>query len=230
MRRVWVTALTVLVAALVPLLLVTTSLRIVVNDWIVHFEYGVGGVPADRYGLESGDRERLALLGLDAISPGTRGVALLEEARLPDGEPAFTLRELTHMQDVRDLVVALLTAQLVAAALLVALALGLAWPRTTRAVAPRGLRWGVLGTVALAVACGVAMLVAWEWFFESFHRLFFAGDTWRFPSGDTLIRLYPNEFWIGVGAWLAGLTVALGAAVWTGATLWLRRVAQEPGR
>jgi integral membrane protein (TIGR01906 family) len=229
-RRVWLSALTVLVAALVPVLLVTTSLRIVVNDWIVRFEYGLGGVPADRFGLESGERERLALLGLESISPGTRGVELLENARLPDGEPAFAPRELTHMQDVRDLVVTMLTAQLIAAAALAATGLGLAWPRTTRAVVPRGLRWGVLGTVALAAACGVAMLVAWDWFFESFHRLFFEGDTWRFPSSDTLIRLYPNEFWVGVGSWLAGLTVALGAAVWIGATLWLRRVAQEPGR
>jgi integral membrane protein (TIGR01906 family) len=222
-RRFWLTALTVLVAALVPVLLVTTSLRIVVNDWIVHFEYGWGGVPADRYGLDRAERERLALLGLDAISPGTRGVALLEAARLPDGEPAFTARELTHMQDVRGLVVALLTAQLVAAALLGALALALAWPRTTREVVPHGLRWGVLGTVALAVACGAAMLVAWEWFFESFHRIFFEGDTWRFPSSDTLIRLYPDEFWVGVAAWLAGLTIALGVVVWLGATAWLRR-------
>ena len=58
---------------------------------------------------------------------------------------------------------------------------------------------------------------------ESFHRIFFEGDTWRFPSSDTLIRLYPDAFWIGVGAWLAGLTVALGVAVWVGANLWLRR-------
>jgi uncharacterized membrane protein len=67
------------------------------------------------------------------------------------------------------------------------------------------------------------MLVAWEWFFESFHRIFFEGDTWRFPSSDTLIRLYPDEFWVGVAAWLAGLTIALGVVVWLGATAWLRR-------
>jgi len=229
-RRLGLTAVTVLVSALVPVLLVTTSLRIVVNDWIVHFEYDRGGVPEDRYGLDDAERTRLALLGLDAIRPGTRGVELLEEARLPGGETAFTARELSHMRDVRGLVVALLWAQVVAAGALVALALVLARPRATRAVVPRGLRWGVVGTIAIAGACGLAMLVAWDWFFESFHRLFFEGDTWQFPSSDTLIRLYPDAFWVGVGAWLAGLTIALGAAVWVGSTVWLRRVSQERGR
>ncbi len=51
MRRVALTVVTVVVAVLVPLLLVTTALRIVANDWIVSFEYDHGGVPDDRYGL-----------------------------------------------------------------------------------------------------------------------------------------------------------------------------------
>ena len=218
------TAATVVVAALVLPLLVTTSLRIVLNDWIVHFEYAVGRVPDDRYGLGRDARTELALTGLDAITPGTPGVTLLLEARLPDGQPAFTERELVHMQDVRDLVGALLAFQLWATVGLAAATLVLSVRPSTRAVVPRGLRFGVLASLGIAAVIGVFMLVAWEAFFTRFHEIFFEGDTWRFPVTDTLIRLYPDVFWMGVAAWIAGLTVALGALAWVVATLWLRRV------
>lgn len=222
-------AATVAVAALVFPLLVTTSLRIVLNDWIVHVEYAVGRVPDDRYGLTRDERTSLALTGLDAITPGSAGTRLLVAARLPDGEPAFTEPEIVHMQDVRDLVGALLAFQLWGAVALAAAALVLALRPATRAIVPRGLRYGVLASLPVAAVVGAVMLVAWESFFTRFHELFFEGDTWRFPSTDTLIRLYPDEFWMGVAAWIAGLTVALALAVFALATAWLRR-AERPTR
>lgn len=225
MRRALTVVLTVLVAALVPPLLVTTSLRIVVNDWIVHFEYAAGRVPDDRLGLSRDERTELALTGLRSIQPGQEeGVALLRAARLPDGRAAFGAREVSHMQDVRDLVRVLLAFQLWATAALAALALTLAVPRSTRGLVPRALRVGVVAAVLVAVLVGLMMAVAWERFFAEFHHLFFTGDTWLFRTSDTLIRLYPDAFWVGVAAWLAGLTVLLAALVWVASTLWLRAV------
>jgi integral membrane protein (TIGR01906 family) len=220
----------VVVAALVFPLLVTTSLRIVLDDWIVHFEYHLGHVPDDAYGLDRDARTSLALTGLDAISPGTAGVALLEDARLPDGEPAFTEREIVHMQDVRDLVGALLTFQLWATIALVVSALAFAVRPATRGIVPRGLRWGVLASIGAAAVIGLFMLVAWESFFTRFHEAFFEGDTWRFPLTDTLIRLYPDEFWMGVAAWIAVLTVALAALAWVLAGFWLRQAERRDER
>ena len=224
-RRLAPVAVSALVAALVLPLLVTTSLRIVMNDWIVRFEYAAGRVPDDRFGLDRAERTELALTGLRSIQPRhEEGVQLLRAARLPDGSEAFTDREIQHMQDVRDLVGPLLAFQLWATVGLVALALGLAVPRSTCGLVPRGLRWGVVVAIGVAVVVGLVMAVAWNWFFTTFHRLFFEGDTWRFPTSDTLIRLYPDAFWVGVAAWLAGLTVLLAALVWLGSTLWLRAV------
>lgn len=223
------TLVTVVVALLVPPLLVTTSLRVVTNDWIVRFEYASGTVAEDRYGLTRSERTELALVGLDTIRPGTRGVALLREARLPDGAPAFNEREVAHMQDVRDLVGSLLAFQLWGTVALATLAVALGLSRRTRAIVPRGLRWGVASSVGVAAVVGLVMLAAWDWFFVRFHGVFFPPDTWRFPTGDTLIRLYPDTFWMGVGAWIAGLTVALAGLVWLGSALWLRRTgAQTP--
>ena len=67
------------------------------------------------------------------------------------------------------------------------------------------------------------MAVAWNSFFVDFHGVLFEGDSWRFSRTDTLLRLYPDEFWMGVAAWIAGLTVALAIAIVVGTTLALRR-------
>jgi integral membrane protein (TIGR01906 family) len=230
MRRAAVIALTVLVAAVVPPLLVATTLRIVANDWVVHFEYGRGGVPPDRYGLTARERTELALVGLRSIQPWhEEGTALLEAARLPGGEPAFTRREIVHMADVRRLVGAAFTFQLAALAGLAALAAALSRTRL-RAVAPRGLQLGGAATLGVAALLGAAMLVAWERFFADFHRLFFSGESWRFPSSDTLIRLYPDAFWTGVAALLAGGTVALALLTLAAGTLWLRALRRRAER
>jgi uncharacterized membrane protein len=44
-------------------------------------------------------------------------------------------------------------------------------------------------TIALLV------FVAWQTWFEFFHRLFFLPGSWLFSYQDTLIRLFPMQFW-----------------------------------
>jgi integral membrane protein (TIGR01906 family) len=216
-------ALIVVIAALVVLLLPTTALRIVAHDWIVSFEYDHGRVPADRYGLTEDERRDLALDGLDSIRPGGRGVALLAEARLPNGDPAFTARELAHMQDVRDAVAIAFRVQLVTLLALLALALALVWRPAGRRALLRGLQVGGAAMLGIAAVLGAIMLLAWDRFFVDFHEIFFEGDTWLFSNTDTLIRLYPDEFWIGVAAWISAISVALALVLLGGATLLLRR-------
>jgi uncharacterized membrane protein len=47
------------------------------------------------------------------------------------------------------------------------------------------------------VLCGVVLFavswVAWDWFFDSFHRVFFV-DNWSFAADSFLIQSYPWEF------------------------------------
>lgn len=228
MRAALVTIAAVLVAAIVPALLVTVSLRLVANDWIVWFEYAHGGVPDDRYGMTSDERSRLARVGLHAILPGGAGIGLLEQTLLPSGAPAFDEREISHMRDVRRIVVALFRVQVAAATLVLMLSVTLILGRHGR-VLLRAWRAGGALTLAVAAAVGLFMLVAWSRFFEDFHGLLFEGSSWRFGETDTLRRLYPGELWMGVAAWISGLTVLLAAAVVAGATLLLRpsRLARE---
>jgi integral membrane protein (TIGR01906 family) len=56
----------------------------------------------------------------------------------------------------------------------------------------------------------VSAVVAWDTFFTAFHQLFFAGGTWVFAYSDTLIRLFPEQFWFDAALTVGGLTL-LGA-------------------
>lgn len=215
-------ALVVAIAVVTPPVLVVNGLRAVANDWIVRFEYGRSGFPDDRYGLSREERTDLALIGLDAITPGTEGVALLEQARLPDGTPAFTAREVEHMDDVRQVFGRALRVQL---AVLVALALlALALARTAlRPAVPGGLLLGSLLTLTVAVLAIPIILLGFEGFFARFHELFFDPGTWRFPTSDTLIRLYPERFWEDVSQIVAVLTLAQAVALAPLSWWWWRR-------
>jgi integral membrane protein (TIGR01906 family) len=47
-------------------------------------------------------------------------------------------------------------------------------------------------------------------FFESFHAIFFQGDSWRFLYSDTLIRLFPLRFWQDAVIFLLVFVALLG--------------------
>jgi integral membrane protein (TIGR01906 family) len=80
----------------------------------------------------------------------------------------------------------------------------------------------VTATLSAAGALGLYILLNFNNFFTRFHHLFFEGDTWLFRRDDTLIRLFPNDFWFDASAGIAGLTVVelvvVGAVAW-----WLGR-------
>lgn len=61
----------------------------------------------------------------------------------------------------------------------------------------------LVGISSIIVVCFllVALWVAVDFsgFFRFFHSLFFVEGTWTFDSNSLLIRMYPSEFWIGMG-------------------------------
>ncbi len=220
-RRAPPIALAALVALAVPAVLLGNGLWVLTNEWYVHAEYARPGFPDDRYGFTKEQRTELALVGLDSIRPfNGDGVQVLREARLPDGSAAFTEREVFHMAEVRGLVGKVLLAHAVALG-----AIALAWLLSRRlrlaGVMTRGLVGGSALTLGIAAVLGVYMLANFDGFFVQFHEALFTGDTWRFPSSDTLIRLYPDAFWSDFAGVLAGLTLA--QALLLGGVLWWRR-------
>ena len=219
--RIATWAIAVLIALAVPAILVVDGFRVLATDTFVEWELGRDGFPPDLYGFSTDERTSLAKLGLRSIEPGSEGIVLLERARLSNGTPAFEDRELRHMQDVRSLFGVALRGQLVALIAIAVLGLVL-WRTRLRTAVPAGLLAGALATVGIAVLAVPLILLGFDEFFTRFHEIFFSGDSWRFSSADTLIRIYPEQFWIDVSRIAAGLAVAQAVLLGVLSWWWLR--------
>ncbi|HEY1318551.1 MAG TPA: TIGR01906 family membrane protein [Gaiella sp.] len=223
--RVATWTVAVLVAVAVPMILVVNGLRVLATDTFVEWELGRDGFPPDLYGFDTAQRTALAKLGLRSIEPGSDGIVLLERATLPNGAPAFGERELTHMRDVRTLFGAALRVQLVALLAIVVLGL-LLWRTRFRVAVPAGLLAGSLATLGIAVLAVPVILLGFDGFFVRFHEIFFSGDSWQFSNADTLIRIYPEQFWVDVSRITAAIAV-VQAVVLAALSLWWLRAARR---
>lgn len=204
------------------MIVVVNGFRLVATGPFVRGEYAARTLPAD-VGLSLDQRRELALLGLESIRPRSRGGALLEEARLPDGTPAFNGRELAHMHDVRVVFRRALRVQTALAAILLGLAIAL-WRTRYRTLVPAGLAGGGAATVIGATVMVPFVLLGFDGVFVRFHELFFEGDSWRFAARDTLLRVYPERFWEDTSVVIAALVVIQAALCALVGALWFRRV------
>jgi integral membrane protein (TIGR01906 family) len=201
----------------VPVVLIVIPIRGLMHPRWVLFEYARPNFPADYFGFSTQERTRLAITGIESII-GPRGVVVLQEARLEDGSPAFNAREVSHMLDVRVVTRNIYLAQGVLLIASVVAVIALTRQRETPAAAPTALLTGAIATVILLAALVFFVLTGFDSFFTAFHRVFFSGDTWLFNFSDTLIRLYPPQFWFDA-ATVIGVTsiieaVVLGMAAW----------------
>jgi len=191
-----------LVTMSVPIVLTMVLVRLLTFRWYPAWEYGRAGFPEDPYGLSQEDRLRLAQASIRFLNiPGPTTV--LADLELLDGMPAYNERELDHMDDVKRVYSGL---TLVAAGFLVASGVS-AWQLARsddRCAVWQGLIRGAVLTLALLVALGSWMLVAFDRFFTLFHGVFFQPGTWTFFYTDTLIRLFPFRFWEDAGLLVAG--------------------------
>ena len=198
-----------LIVAAVPFVLIGNALWLLVTPGFVGILYGLLGIPGPIESLSASGARGLGMDGIWSVHPGGEGVELLRRARLQDGSTAFTEREVRHMADVRSVVGGAYAAWAIAvvAAAIAAFALR----RSGRATAVRrALRDGAGLTVAATLLLALAMALSFGVVFEAFHGVFFAGDSWRFPSDSLLLKLYPESFWTAAGATAAAL-IALQA-------------------
>jgi integral membrane protein (TIGR01906 family) len=112
-------------------------------------------------------------------------------------------------------------------AALVAIASGLLLCKRVSIAALRlSLMQGSLLTLGLIATIILLAITSWDVFFTTFHRFFFAEGTWRFYNSDTLIRLYPEQFWFDISLVIGGLTT-LGGVIILATTLGWRNIRQS---
>jgi integral membrane protein (TIGR01906 family) len=202
-----------------PVLLLAANLRLVTGHWFVRREYRKAGFPSDPFGLSTVDRIRLAEVCQDYLATNA-DLSLLADLQLPGGEPAFNERELRHMAGVQAVYLDLTIAGVVAALIWVAGAATFVVSGRAQDVIPATLLNGSLFTLGLLAVVASFMVVSWGLFFTTFHRVFFEGNTWTFPPSDTLIRLFPNRFWVDIGAAIVGALFVEALAIGVASRLW----------
>jgi integral membrane protein (TIGR01906 family) len=72
---------------------------------------------------------------------------------------------------------------------------------------------GAILTLGIIAAIVVIAILNWDFFFTEFHTLFFAGGTWRFEYSDTLIRLFPEQFWFDAALTIGSMTVLAAMSI-----------------
>ncbi len=209
----------VVLALAIPPALLGNAVRVIASDWFLRHEYA--GTPAAEVGMTDAERLELGRTGLSSVRPGGAGIEALRRAEL-DGAPAFTEREVAHMDDVRGVFAGLYALQVVALVAAILLVVLLIAAGATRMLA-LGLAGGGALTVALGAFVGIYAAIGFDSFFRWFHGLFFDASTWEFPSSSTLIRIYPEWFWQDAVAWLAGLVLAQAVVLIAGGAWAVRR-------
>ena len=205
-----------LFTALVPLLLITSSVRFVINLPAL-YSYGF-----DRYDIAEYTRiERADLIAAGArirdyfnnddedliITTYVGGVLV---------ESLYNEREIHHMRDVKALVRGVYLAQMLVLMYMGAyIAVGF-WLR-------RAAFWETLGrdisrggklTLALVVIVGLLALVAFNRLFLLFHLISFSNDFWMLdPRRDYLIAMFPQGFFFDATMLIAFCTIAAAAVL-----------------
>jgi integral membrane protein (TIGR01906 family) len=185
----------VILTAALPILLILINARLMMSNAYLRWEYNRPNFPPDPYGFTREDRLTYAPLAL-AYLFNDAGIEFLAEQTFPDGSPLYSERALSHMDDVKAVTQGLIRFGLGLLAVYTLSAALMAASPPARPVLFRAVFWGSLLTIAL-ILLGLAVTASsFDWLFTQFHALFFVGDSWIFPTSDTLIRLFPEQFWI----------------------------------
>lgn len=194
----------VLLAIIYPVILLIGAVRAVTSPLFLWVEYNRPGFPGDGYGFSTDDRMTYGSYAVDYLS-NWAGPRYLGDLVQRSGEKLFKDGEVSHMADVK--VVILSTFGAGALLLLLALIAVLYLRQRSTGGIRRGLFAGSIITLVLILGLGTLAALGWQQFFTEFHRVFFADGSWTFSLDDTLIRLFPSQFWIDAGIAIAGLVL-----------------------
>jgi len=200
-----------------PVALIATNIRFAASEHRV-YDYSirkydaatVSGIPEAE--LLGANHQLVSYFAAD--DPGPLRIEVQNEAGRTVS--LFNARETAHLADVRELFRAVFTAQTVALAvvLTVAVLLLVWWP--VRALAAAALCGSLLAMGLIGLA-GFTVLIGFDGAWTQFHLLAFTDDLWRLdPATDHLIQMFPEPFWRDVTLFVGALTL-LEALVMAGA-------------
>ncbi|RME44843.1 MAG: TIGR01906 family membrane protein [Chloroflexi bacterium] len=221
--------LQVLIILLLPVFLTLTNVRILMTSSFARWEYAKPDFPNPTI-VPLEDRQPIVDTTL-AYVKGAGDESLIADMTFDDGRPVYNQREIRHLTDVRVLVRRTSIAHIVSGLVILLGAAYLIWTGRSRAAA-RALATGSALTVGIIGGIGIIAALAFRFFFVRFHRIFFEGGTWMFPTTDTLIQVFPEKFWFDASLLIVILTLVEAAVIGVLALAWLgirrRRARRQP--
>jgi integral membrane protein (TIGR01906 family) len=215
-----------------PFLLTIVMMRLVIAwDSPSYPEWEYGRIAPDRYGFTDEERLEFAeatLAYLRQTEPANEVIFMLEDLRLPGtNDPLYNTEEIGHMIDVKNVADGFRRLMWVLGVIVIGgLALLLARPQT-RQLSYKTMFQGGLVTAGILLVMGVLVGAAWNFVFVQFHEILFPPGTWTFAYTDSLIRLFPEQFWFDFGLlWTGGIFV-MGVVIAAVGYFLLRRSAAE---
>jgi len=197
-----------LVTLTIPVIISVLSILILLSPIFTNLEYRRPGFPEDNYGfttserLEFGNQTRRYLISNDTLED-------LQQLVFENGDPIYIERELTHLEDVKIVLQGVLRVFYGAAAVFVLGGL-IARMRSWQDIYLEAIFLGGKITAGLLVMILLLTLVSFQALFTNFHLLFFEGGSWLFFYSDSLIRLFPVQFWQDIFLVFGILTLAGG--------------------
>nr|WP_246279725.1 TIGR01906 family membrane protein [Psychromicrobium silvestre] len=217
--RIW----QVLVAVFFPIVLLTLAIRAIATPAFLWIEYNRPGFPVDTFGFGVEDRVTFGSYAVDYLNNFTAPRFLGDLVGGDGTTKLFQPGEVSHMADVKGVYQ---ISMLIGLVLLVLMIIGMFYlSRRSVGGVRRALFAGSIATLVIIIGIAVFALLGWERFFTDFHELFFANGTWTFQLSDTLIRLFPEQFWTDSAA-VIGVLVLLAASL-TFAFSWPTRRRRE---
>src|SRR5512146_1218645 len=89
----------ILLVIIVPVFILTASIRLLINPLYPTIVYSMSGFPPDSYGFTPEERLKWASISFNFIW-SSNDVSYFDQFKLTDGAPLYNERELSHMRDV----------------------------------------------------------------------------------------------------------------------------------
>ena len=219
--------LKLLIILLIPIFITGGAVQLLASDPYLAFEYGKTSFPPDSFGFTQQQRFELASSNIHYVRAHLPNDALSNQTL--NSASVYNSREVSHMADVQAVFQSVSRVWQAVFILLILLGFVI-WRNEERTALASAIQSGGLLTSALILSIALLALFAWQFWFETFHLFFFKPGTWLFSYSDTLIRLFPVEFWfdatltISVLSLTGGLIMALIGRQWR---IIMEKVAQK---
>jgi integral membrane protein (TIGR01906 family) len=199
----------------IPLLLITTDVRIAVND-IRLYEYGFNKYHiSEETGLDKGNLTEVAHKLITYFNSDEEFVDI----------SIYNQRDIAHLKDVKGLIQLVYRLQFISLAYIAVYIMfnflllgGAFWLQLARR-----LIWGSRGTIALLAILGLVALADFDQFFLIFHLVSFRNDLWQLYPGDKLLAMFPEGFFSDAALFIAGAAIIEAIIIWAAAWVFLKR-------